>query len=109
MRTILTFAAVAITLGLTNQANASSVSGYISKTAYTGSRVFVWVNGNRDGASCNTPGAGQRYELDGSNPVGQTQISMILTAKASHQAIYISGTNGCPTDTELIGYLETLP
>lgn len=110
MRTIFTLATIAaMTLGLSYQANASSVSGYISKTAYTGSRVFVWVNGTRNGASCNTPGAGQRYELDGSNTLGQTQIALILTAEALHQAIFISGTNGCPTDTELIGYAETLP
>lgn len=96
-------------LALGAQGQASSIAGYVKKVAYTGSRVFVWIDASRDGASCNTPGAGDRYELNGGTAEGQTQLSIILTAQAIHKSVFLSGTNACPSDTETIGYLEVQP
>lgn len=91
------------------QAQASSADGYVKRVAYTGARVFVWVDAVRDGASCNTPGAGDRYELNGGTAEGQTQLAIILAAQAMGKRVFLSGTNACPTDTETIGYMQTQP
>ncbi len=86
----------------------SSVEGYVKKFAYSGSRVFVWVDSSRQGASCSTAGAGDRYELDQGN-AGQGQLAILLTAYSMRQKIFISGTNACLIDTETVGYAETRP
>lgn len=96
-------------LALGTQAQASSAVGYVRQVGYSGSRVFVWIDAPRDGPSCNTPGAADRYELDGGTAAGQTQLSIILTALALRRTLLVSGTNSCPNDTETIGYVESRP
>ncbi|WP_125996390.1 hypothetical protein [Sphingomonas sp. S-NIH.Pt15_0812] len=93
---------------LPNAATASSAEGLIKRFGYSGSRVFVWIDTTRNGASCNTPGAGDRYELD-QGSAGQSQMAILLTAYSSKQRVFVSGTNACPSDTETIGYAETRP
>lgn len=70
--------------------------------------MFVWIDSARQGASCSSPGAGDRYELD-QGAAGQSQLAILLSAYGMRQRVLISGTNGCPIDTETVGYAETRP
>lgn len=107
----LTFAALICTAvaAVAAPANASDTTwGYISYPYGTSKGAVMF---NTDGVrgtppSCSGPGLGARFAINASTLVGQSQLSVLMTAYSLHKRIAIHGTGTCSIwgDTETVDY-----
>jgi len=90
-------------------AQASTQSyGYITGFITTGNRYLIYMNGSRTARpACDCCA---RWEIDGSTAMGQTNVSLLLTAYALHHTVQIVGTGACVSgsnDTEGVSLIST--
>lgn len=92
-------------------ANASSTSGaYVRGFETVGTQsshlMYVFMDGVRLNGepACSNSSIPNRWALDPTTPMGQATLSMLLTARATHETVTIYGYGGC----ELAGDAETI-
>jgi hypothetical protein len=83
--------------------------GYASTPlGMTGGAVLFNSDGSRGTVpSCQGPGLGARWAINASTLVGQSQLSVFMTAYSLHKRVFIHGTGTCSIwgDTETVDYL----
>ena len=108
-RYIVAAAALALSVG---PADASNVQGgYVTGFATLGSNItLVFTDGARaTPPACSNPNYANRWALDATTPQGQATLSVLLTARALHEHIYLEGTGTCSVlgDSETINVAVT--
>jgi len=93
-------------------AAASAADGYVTGfVPLSNGIVFFFQNGTISGShpACDTGGLPQRWALDSTTAAGQSLLSILLTAKSTHEILRIVGSGTCPTggNSESIGILVT--
>ncbi len=81
-------------------AAANAANGYITGfVAQNNGTVFFFQNGTLSGShpACDTGGLPQRWALDATTAAGQALLSLLITAKVTHQIIKINGSGTCPS------------
>ena len=101
------FAAAALAFFAAMPASAGvSTNGYVTGFLTLGSNVvLVFTDGSRSGVpGCSSPSYPNRWAFDVTTPTGQAMLSILLTARATHEPVAFHGTGTC----SLVGDAETL-
>lgn len=82
--------------------------GYISYPYGTSNGAVMFNTTGERGTppSCSGPGLNARFAINASTLVGQSQLSVLMTAYSLHKRISIHGTGACSIwgDTETVDY-----
>ena len=98
IRVLFSLVAIAVMVGSTSDANASSVSGYISGIVQMNNRVFVYVRVSTGGSdTCGSSRSTMLFTIDPTIAEGRSFVSLALTAKSQGTDVYASGNSDCST------------
>jgi hypothetical protein len=109
MKMIFTALICATAAAVAVPANASEADwGYVSYPYGTSNGAVMFNTSGSRGTppSCQGPGLGPRFAINASTLVGQSQLSVLMTAYSLHKRISIHGTGTCSIwgDTETVDF-----